>query len=62
MGKDGNENGAFNTKIIDGAGYNGTRGVKVHAIANPSQDWDTQFFVYTPDHVWNANEKYRSPT
>ena len=59
VGKDGNENGAFNTKIIDGAGYNGTRGVKVHAIANPSQDWDTQFFVYTPDHVWNANEKYR---
>ena len=59
VGKDGNENGEFNTKIIDGAGYNGTRGVKVHAIANPSQDWDTQFFVYTPDHVWNANEKYR---
>ncbi|MBQ4296331.1 MAG: lamin tail domain-containing protein [Prevotella sp.] len=59
VGKDGNEHGEFNTKIIDGVGYNGTRGVKVHAVANPSEDWSTQFFVYTPDHVWNANEKFR---
>ena len=59
VGKDGNENGAFNTKIIDGVGYNSSRGVKVHAVASPQQDWDTQFFVYTPDHVWKTNEKYR---
>ena len=59
VGKDGDEGGEFNTKILDGVGYNGTRGIKVHAVANPSQDWDTQFFVYTPDHVWNAGDKYR---
>ena len=27
-------------------------------IANAVNDWDSQFFVYTPDHVWTANETY----
>ena len=59
VGKDGESGGEFDTHILDGVGYNGSRGIKVHSIANPSQDWDTQFFVYTPDHVWEAGEKYR---
>ena len=50
-------------RITDGAGVvvNGkaSRGAKVHAIENPANDWDTQFFVYTPDHVWNEGESYR---
>ena len=59
VGKDGDEGGEFITKIIDGVGYDGTRGVKVHSVPRPSQDWDTQFFVYTPDHVWNVGDRYR---
>ena len=59
VGRDGDEGGTFITKIVEGAGYDGSRGVKVHAVANPSEDWDTQFFVYTPNHTWNTNEKYR---
>ena len=59
VGKDGNGGGAFETHIIDGAGYNGSRGIKVHSVANPGQDWDTQFFVYTPDHIWAAGDRYR---
>ena len=59
IGKDGNENGVMNTKIVDGAGYDGSRGIKVHAVANADEDWTTQFFVYTPDHIWNAGDKFR---
>ena len=59
VGKDGDGGGELVTHIVDGVGYNGSRGIKVHAIANPSQDWDTQFFVYTPNHVWNAGDQFR---
>ena len=46
-------------RITDGVGFNGSRGAKVHAIANPANDWDSQFFVYTPDHLWFAGDRYR---
>ena len=59
VGKDGNENGALNTKIVDGVGHGGSRGIKVHAVANAAEDWTAQFFVYTPDHIWNVGDKYR---
>ena len=57
--KNGDESGKMNTYFVDGAGYNGTRGIKVHSIDNPEYEWDTQFFIYTPDHIWNAGDKYR---
>ena len=59
VGKDGEKGGEFSTAIIENVGYGGSRGIKVHSVANPSQDWDTQFFVYTPDHVWREGERYR---
>ena len=59
VGKDGNAGGAFETHIVDGAGYDGSRGIKVYSVNNPQNSWDTQFFVYTPDHVWIAGERYR---
>ena len=59
VGKDGDEGGEYNTKILAGVGYNGTRGVKVHSVSRPAEDWDTQFFVYTPDHVWHAGDRFR---
>ena len=46
-------------RITSGIGYNNSRGIKVHSIDNPADVWDTQFFVYTPDHVWKAGEQYR---
>lgn len=46
-------------RIVDGAGYNGSRGIKIHSIANAANDWSAQLFVYTPDHVWQTGEKYR---
>ncbi|MBO4849299.1 MAG: lamin tail domain-containing protein [Prevotella sp.] len=46
-------------RITDGVGFNGSRGAMVHAIENPANDWDSQFFVYTPDHLWNAGDRYR---
>ena len=59
IGKDGNAGGAFQTNFRDGAGYNGTRGIVVHSVSSPAEDWDTQFFVYTPDFVWLPGAKYR---
>lgn len=46
-------------RIVDGAGYNGSRGIKIHSTANAANDWSAQLFVYTPDHVWQTGEKYR---
>jgi len=46
-------------RIVDGAGVNGSRGIRVHAVSNPSNAWDAQFFVYTPGHTWQVGEKYR---
>ena len=46
-------------RILDGVGYNGSRGIKVHTTASAGNDWDAQFFVYTPDHIWRAGDKYR---
>ena len=46
-------------RIEDGIGYNGSRGIRVHAIANPQNDYDAQLFVYTPGHIWRSGEKYR---
>ena len=59
VGKDGDGGGVLETHIVDGVGYNGSRGIKIHSVANPTNDWDTQFFVYTPKHVWNSGDKYR---
>ena len=59
VGKDGDAGGDLQTHIVDGAGYNGSRGIKIHSVSQPTYDWDTQFFVYTPDHTWSAGERYR---
>ena len=59
VGKDGDSGGVLETHIVDGAGYNGSRGIKIHAIAQPEYDWDAQFFVYTPNHTWTEGESYR---
>ena len=45
--------------ITDAIGVNGSRGVKVHSIKNASNDNSSQFYVYTPDHVWQTGEQYR---
>lgn len=58
IGKDGDGNGKFSTHFVDGAGYNGSRGMKIHAVSNPANAWDTQLFVYTPGHVLMAGDKY----
>ena len=46
-------------RIVDGVGLDNSRGIRIHASASASQDWDAQFFVYTPDHIWRSGEKYR---
>ena len=46
-------------RIVDGAGCNGSRGIKIHSTANAANDWSAQLFVYTPNHVWQSGEKYR---
>ena len=58
VGKSGDENGNLTTHILDGIGYQGSRGIKVHSIDNPEQVWDSQFFVYTPDHIWASGDRY----
>jgi len=58
IGKDGDSNGSLNTHIVNGVGYNGSRGIVVHAIDNPVNDWDTQFFIYTPNQVLYAGDSY----
>ena len=45
--------------ITDGAGYNNSRGIKIHTTKNAANDYSAQLFVYTPNHVWQSGEKYR---
>ena len=58
LSRDADDN---NTKarIVDGAGYNNSRGIKIHSLPSAANDWSAQFFVYTPNHVWQAGERYR---
>ena len=53
------DNGKQENRITDGIGVNGSRGVTVHSIKSASGDNATQFFVYTPDHIWQTGEQYR---
>ena len=46
-------------RIDNGVGVNGSRGIKVHSVEDAGDDWNTQFFIYTPDHIWTAGEKYQ---
>lgn len=46
-------------ELIEGAGPDGMSAIKVVGKTNPAEEWDTQFFVYTPDKVWKSGEKYR---
>ena len=59
VSKNGEDPGTMYYTITDGVGVDGSRGIKVHSVNNPDNSWDTQFFVYTPDHVWKTGEKYR---
>ena len=58
MSKDADD-GKTIKRIVDKVGYGNSRGIRIHAIENPTNDWDAQFFVYTPEHVWQSGEKYR---
>ena len=51
--------GGDEQRIVDGVGYDGSRGIRIHASADAQEDWDAQFFVYTPGHIWRSGEKYR---
>ena len=57
VSKNGNSGSRVN-HITDSVGVDGSRGIKVHAVANASSEKTTQFFVYTPDHVWSTGEHY----
>ena len=60
VSKDGDDpETMYNAIITDGVGVDGSRGIKIHSVNNPINPWDTQFFVYTPGHVWQTGEKYR---
>ena len=40
-------------------GPDGKNCVVVHANANASNEYDTQFFIYTPNKTWSADDKYK---
>lgn len=40
-------------------GPDGKNCVVVHANANAVDEWDTQFFIYTPNKTWSAGDKYK---
>lgn len=40
-------------------GPKGKNCIKITSHANPTNSWDTQFFIYTPDKAWKNGEKYK---
>ena len=58
VSKNGGSSSTVKT-ITDGAGVDGSRGIKVKAVANASSEEAAQFYVYTPDYVWTKDQKFR---
>ena len=46
-------------RITDGVGVNGSRGIMVHSPQDGGDDWNTQFFIYTPERIWATGDKYK---
>lgn len=44
---------------VEGAGKDGSKGAVVKSKAGVENDWDTQFFIYEPSHVFAKGEKYK---
>jgi hypothetical protein len=40
-------------------GPDGKNCIKITSIDNPTNSWDTQFFIYTPDKAWAGGEAYK---
>jgi GH35 family endo-1,4-beta-xylanase len=51
--------GNFSTHIVEDETEPGNHCIVVHAIDNPANAWDTQFWIYTPNHRWVEGEKYQ---
>lgn len=45
--------------ILEGQGPNGMNYTKITSVANPTNEWDTQFFIYTPSKEWSSGQKYK---
>ena len=59
VSKDGDSDKKNENPIADGVGVNDSRGITVHSIKGEKKDETTQFYVYTPDHIWQTGERYR---
>ncbi|MBO4822752.1 MAG: carbohydrate binding domain-containing protein [Prevotella sp.] len=57
--KNGEDGGAFIFNPQAGVGLDGSRAAVVHAVDNAVNEWDSQFFIYAPDHVFAAGEEYK---
>ena len=58
----GSKNGGSNSityTITNGVGVNSSRGIRVQTSSRYNDEERTQFFVYTPDHIWKTGEHYR---
>ncbi len=40
-------------------GPDGKNCIVIHGNANAANEWDTQFFIYTPDHEWVGGDTYQ---
>ena len=40
-------------------GPEGKNCIKITSIANPTNSWDTQFFIYTPNKEWKGGDRYK---
>lgn len=57
--KNGADGGAFIFNPQAGVGIDGSRAAVVVAVDNAANEWDSQFFIYAPDHVFAAGEEYK---
>jgi hypothetical protein len=51
--------------IYEGVGVDGSRGIMVQSADNPTQDWDTQFWMYFQENIpegtkWRVSFDYRA--
>ena len=57
--KNGADGGSMGFNPVAGAGVDGSKAVCVTSAVGATNDWDSQFFIYAPDYVFQLGDEYK---
>ena len=59
ISRNGESGGGSIFNPVAGQGVDGSTAAMVHSVDNAVNGWDSQFFIYAPDHVFATGEQYK---